>query len=437
MKYTSLKSKTRITLGDYDKLKKKDQCKFNLRLLSDKYLKQVCELLNIEEDKINPDGYEKPKTDEYRDAFTPEIPSFRFAKNNWYWFEIRGSKPQIMKLYEIITKSKSKSKSRKTTYSAWYPNPRPSFGEDIAYDKINKYPIYVISLGRHEYLDTAKSLDDMRLHYKIVVEPHEYDKYKKTMNDEFGEILTTPENYSKTRAEGSKHVRNFIHHLCLDNGTPKYWLLDDNIKGFYMFDENLHKKITDGSCFHYTELLMENFPKTCIGGFSYKSDIPAMDKTRYRIIRNSKVYSFLLIDTYKTTFVLNTRNIWRGDYNEDIILCIDILKKGWETFTTTQFLGNKLTTGTRKGGNEYIYRNGDEEEIFKDYLKECSVEKEVGKKVEKWNSFKKTQYLIKCFPELSKEPKKGKAIIKFSDRRKKKYHHFVDWRKIPEFYKKL
>ena len=40
-----------------------------------------------------------------------------------------------------------------------------------------KYPIYIISKGRHESRYTSKALEKMRVPYHIVVEPQEYDDY--------------------------------------------------------------------------------------------------------------------------------------------------------------------------------------------------------------------------------------------------------------------
>jgi hypothetical protein len=63
-------------------------------------------------------------------------------------------------------------------------------------------------------------------------------------------------------------------------------------------------------------------------------------------------------------FVLNTRiyscNLirndlpyrWRGRYNEDTILSLDMLKAGWCTVQFNAFLQYKMTTQTIKGGND-------------------------------------------------------------------------------------
>jgi len=42
-----------------------------------------------------------------------------------------------------------------------------------------KFPIYIISKGRWERRQTSKTLDEMNVSYKIVIEPQEYNQYSK------------------------------------------------------------------------------------------------------------------------------------------------------------------------------------------------------------------------------------------------------------------
>jgi hypothetical protein len=43
----------------------------------------------------------------------------------------------------------------------------------------NKYPIYIPSKGRWESRLTSKALEEIKVPYKIVVEPSEYENYSK------------------------------------------------------------------------------------------------------------------------------------------------------------------------------------------------------------------------------------------------------------------
>ena len=68
----------------------------------------------------------------------------------------------------------------------------------------SKYPIYIISKGRWERRQTAKTLDNMNVDYKIVVEPKEYDEYANVIDESL--ILKAPENFSEL-GNGSIPIR--------------------------------------------------------------------------------------------------------------------------------------------------------------------------------------------------------------------------------------
>ena len=40
-----------------------------------------------------------------------------------------------------------------------------------------RYPVYIISKGRHDKCITARALDEMGIDYKVVIEPQEKDAY--------------------------------------------------------------------------------------------------------------------------------------------------------------------------------------------------------------------------------------------------------------------
>jgi len=54
---------------------------------------------------------------------------------------------------------------------------------------MNKYPLYIPSKGRYEYMITSKVLTKMNIHHYIIVEPQEYDQYCEAV--EKNKLLTT------------------------------------------------------------------------------------------------------------------------------------------------------------------------------------------------------------------------------------------------------
>ena len=70
-------------------------------------------------------------------------------------------------------------------------------------------------------------------------------------------------------------------------------------------------------------------------------------------IRNTRIYSCNLIRN-------DVPFRWRGRYNEDTILSLDMLKAGWCTVQFYAFLQHKMATQAMKGGNtdEFYHREG-------------------------------------------------------------------------------
>lgn len=99
---------------------------------------------------------------------------------------------------------------------------------------------------------------------------------------------------------------------------------------------------------------------------------------------------------------------WRGRYNEDTILSIDMLKAGWCTILFYAFLQNKVTTQTMNGGNA--------QEL---YLSEDGQMKKRGEKYARNGTLDKSKMLVKVHPDV--------AHLKW---RYDRWHHHVDFHKF-------
>lgn len=391
--YQALKYSTRISLED----KSVKTEKIKVRILSEKHLKPFCDLLDLDYNKINKEGYERPNKELINTDWS-DMPEYRVCNDKWYLLELN-----------IMTKEAFILLTNRTLVrgSCWWPERYRSGKEYCEYreegkELQNTCPLYILSLGRYKYNDTYKSLKNMGCkNIKVFVEPCEYKLYNKTIPH--NELVKLPKDYHLLK-EGGKHVRNYIHiySKLYNRDKKKYWLLDDNIDGFYFFQDNIKYECLSGFCFYYVEKFMNKWKNSYLGGMGYSSDICEIEKSKPCIVKNSKVYSCFLISNDITNIIIG--ELWKGKYNEDIILCIELLQKGYPTFTTNQFLCNKLSTGNRKGGNQVnLYKAKDEKS---------------------WD-YRKTDYLLKFFPLLTKC-----GYMKFSDRRGKTYHHYINWKQI-------
>lgn len=200
------------------------------------------------------------------------------------------------------------------------------------------YPVYIISKGRADTRLTSKSLEKMRMPYRIVIEPQEYNDYAAVINPE--KILVLP---FSNLGQGSIPARNWVWEHSISEGHTSHWILDDNIDGFYRLNRNLKVPVGSGTIFKAAEDFVDRYENIGIAGFDYFMFAPRKAKIPpFRL--NTRIYSCILIRNH-----IPYR--WRGRYNEDTDLSIRALKDGWCTVLFSAFLAFKSTTMTMKGGN--------------------------------------------------------------------------------------
>jgi hypothetical protein len=76
-----------------------------------------------------------------------------------------------------------------------------------------RYPIYIISKGRWESRQTSKALEKMKVPYRIVVEPQEFDRYAEVIARE--KILVLP---FSNLGQGSIPARNWVWEHSISEG---------------------------------------------------------------------------------------------------------------------------------------------------------------------------------------------------------------------------
>lgn len=207
-----------------------------------------------------------------------------------------------------------------------------------------EYPIYIISKGRWESRLTSKTLEYMKVPYRIVVEPQEYDKYAEVINPE--KILVLP---FSNLGQGSIPARNWVWEHSISEGWERHWLLDDNIEQFNRLNRNLQVKVSDGTIFKCAEDFVNRYENVALAGFQY--DYFAKAKTILPAFAlNTRIYSCTLIKN-------DIDYRWRGKYNEDTDLSLRILKDGHPTILFYAFIQQKAQTMTVKGGNTEMYQN--------------------------------------------------------------------------------
>jgi hypothetical protein len=199
-----------------------------------------------------------------------------------------------------------------------------------------KYPFYIISKGRWESRLTSKAFEKLKIPYKIVIEPQEYDKYSKVIDK--NKILVLP---FSNLGKGSIPARNWVWEHSISINAKRHWIFDDNISGFRRLNKGKRIRVGDGIIFKAAEDFVDRYKNIALAGFQYYGFAAKIKKP---LLLNARIYSNILIKNdipYK----------WRGRYNEDTDLSIRVLKDGWCTVLFYAFLAEKKATMTMKGGN--------------------------------------------------------------------------------------
>ena len=201
-----------------------------------------------------------------------------------------------------------------------------------------KYPVYIVSKGRADSRLTANAFEDCNIPYYIVIEPQDYHQYASLIDPK--KILVLP---FSNHGDGPGRARNWCWDHSMSNGFRRHWVCDDNIDGFMRLHRGRRHRVADGGMFRVIEEFVDRYQNVPIAGPQYR--FHALESESYSpFVLNSRIYSCLLIEN-------SCKYRWRGRYNEDTILCLDVLKDGDCTMLFNNLLQNKIVTQAMKGGN--------------------------------------------------------------------------------------
>lgn len=270
-----------------------------------------------------------------------------------------------------------------------------------------QFPLYIPSKGRHEYMMTSRVLTELGVDHYIVVEPQQVDDYLKAVSN-FNlraTILPLDMSYKSkyelcddlglTKSTGPGPARNFAWEHSKAEGHEWHWVMDDNIRSFRRLNQNEKVKVSTGSIFRAMEDFTLRYKNVGMAGPNYYMFAPA--RTRVPpFVTNTRIYSCNLIKN-------DLPYRWRGRYNEDTILSLDILKGGWCTIQFNAFLQEKMNTQTMGGGNtqEFYHAEGKVRE---------------GEKYADTGTLAKSQMQVRVHPDVSR------LVYRF-----KRWHHHVDY----------
>lgn len=201
-----------------------------------------------------------------------------------------------------------------------------------------KYPMYIVSKGRGDSRLTSRFFEKINVPYYIVIEPQDFDEYACVIDE--SKILVLP---FSNHGDGPGRARNWCWDHSIKNGFKRHWVFDDNITEFSRLYRHRKLPISDGGMFRVIEEFVDRFENVPISGLQYDFFTP--DKGAFPpFILNTRIYSALLIEN-------SCPFRWRGRYNEDTILSLDVLKAGLCTMQFYCLLQGKSPTQKLGGGN--------------------------------------------------------------------------------------
>lgn len=270
-----------------------------------------------------------------------------------------------------------------------------------------QFPLYIPSKGRSEYMITSKVLSELGVKHYIIVEAKDVEPYNEAVK-KFGLLATILEldmdykntyelcdDFGLSKSTGPGPARNFAWDHSIKNSFAWHWVMDDNIRSFRRLNMNEKVKVSNGGIFRAMEDFVLRYKNVGMAGPNYFMFASARTKMKPFTL-NTRIYSCNLIRN-------DIPFRWRGRYNEDTILSIDMMKKGWCTVQFNAFLQEKMPTQALKGGNtaEFYHAEG---------------------KVEKGRKYTETGTLAKSIMQEKVHPDISKVVWKFN-----RWHHHVDY----------
>ena len=224
-----------------------------------------------------------------------------------------------------------------------------------------QFPLYIPSKSRADSRLTSKALETMKVPYYIVVEKEQYEDYAKVidrkkiliLDKKYQDEYNTCDDLGNTKSKGPGAARNFAWDHSIKNGYKWHWVMDDNIKAFKRYNKNKRIACYDGTPFKVMEDFVLRYKNISMAGPQYTMFVTNRSADKYPPFTcNTRIYSCNLIRN-------DVPFRWRGRYNEDTDLSLNMLKAGWCTIQFNAFLQEKITTQVVKGGNTEAFYDGE------------------------------------------------------------------------------
>lgn len=219
-----------------------------------------------------------------------------------------------------------------------------------------RYPIYIPSKGRYqpERALTARWLAKQGVPFLLAVETKEVAAYVELV-EQLGvdKSVVIDVGYSD-QGTGAAPARNLCREWAEAAGAQRHWQIDDNCSAMVRWYRRRRIPIRAGLALRLMEDFADRYENVALAGPTYVFFQNASRKPKPFTL-NVHVYSCTLIDH-------GVKARWRGPYNADTDICLQVLAAGWCTVLFEAFAIAKAaaftTSGKRavEGGMSEYYR---------------------------------------------------------------------------------
>jgi len=175
-------------------------------------------------------------------------------------------------------------------------------------DNYPRFPLYVVSKGRAEYMMTSKALSRMGVQHNIIVEPQEIEAYSASIAA-MGLLATVVpldlsykgrydccDKLGLTKSTGPGPARNFAWEHSVSLGAKWHWVMDDNIKRFYLYNRGLRVKAETPAIWRAMEDFVLRYCNVAMAGPMYAMfAFTGPGRRLPPFIMNTRIYSCNLI----------------------------------------------------------------------------------------------------------------------------------------------
>lgn len=203
-----------------------------------------------------------------------------------------------------------------------------------------RYPIFIPTRGRVETQLTARMFKRDGVPFRLVVEAAEAEAHIKNWG--IARVLVLPESN-----RGLVYSRNWIKDFSTAAGDERHWQFDDDIRYMMRLHVGRRIKCVSNIALAVAEDFVERYENVALTSFNSKFFVPVAGG----FAQGQWPPFYLNHRCYTDFLMLNSLPLrWRGRYNEDTDMTLQVLAAGWCTILFNAFLINTPTTLTAPGG---------------------------------------------------------------------------------------